>query len=241
MIVAHTYSVIFMNKLITHKKAPTILLIQDLEVTASELIYHCNANYAQALFQAGALPLLAPFIEDLIPNLIDQSDGILFSGSAPGSGSSSIRTDFEKKLLAAAFDRGIPVLGICHGMQIIGELLGAKVEDIQGAEAQSLHLPFSQPNRTAHEVQLGHDSWLRAQHSSETAWVNSFHRQSLVGSGNFHVTALSPDGIVEAIEGRLNSLCIGVQWHPEFQLSEFDKNLLRGFVQAAAQSSLTYT
>ncbi|WP_193495371.1 gamma-glutamyl-gamma-aminobutyrate hydrolase family protein [Nitrincola alkalisediminis] len=226
-----------MNELTTDKKAPTILLIQDLNVTANEHIYHCNANYAQALFQAGALPLLAPFIEDLIPHLIHQSDGILFSGSAPGNGSSSIRTDFEKKLLAAAFDHGIPVLGICHGMQIIGEFLGAKIDDIQDAEVQSLHLPFSQPNRLAHEVQLRHDSWLRAQHDSETAWVNSFHRQSLVGSGNFDVTALSPDGVVEAIEGHLDSLCIGVQWHPEFQLSEFDKNLLRGFVQAAAEYS----
>lgn len=199
--------------------------------------YHCNANYARALYQAGAVPLLAPFIDALIPQLADQSDGILFSGSAPGNDASLLRIEFEKKLLSTALEQGIPIFGVCHGMQIIGEHIGAKISDIQGAESQHLHLPFSPPDRVAHEIHLSQGSWLRNQHHSDTVLVNSFHRQSLVGSGHFRVSALSPDGVIEAIEGEFKSLCIGVQWHPEFQLSEFDKQLLKNFVHAADEFS----
>lgn len=214
---------------------PRILIIQDLQVTPQGSTCHIDANYAAALHAAGALPLCAPFIDALIPQLLDLVDAVLLSGSAPGNNASAQRITFEKNVLESALNREMPVLGICHGMQVIGEYLGASIEDIDDPTAQALHLPFARPDRQAHEIQLSAGSWLRQQYGADQAWVNSFHRQSLTGCGDFLIAATAPDGTIEAIEGRGNALCIGLQWHPEFQLSALDRTLMNGFVAAAAR------
>jgi len=218
---------------------PRILLVQDLRITPTDKIYHINANYAEAIYHAGGMPFFAPFIDTLIPELLDQADGILFSGSAPGNNASAIRIEFEQQLLACSLERAIPVLGICHGMQLIGKYLGARIEDIETPHSQSLHLPYPCPDRHAHEVHLAAGSWIRNQYGRKQSAVNSFHRQSITDDGDFLIAATAPDGTIEAIEGNCKSLCIGVQWHPEFLLSELDRTLMRSFINAAAHNKPT--
>jgi hypothetical protein len=66
--------------------------------------------------------------------------------------------------------------------------------------------------------------------------VNSLHRHALTGSGRFRVVARAPDGVIEAFEGETTGFSLGVQWHPEYRLTAFDRYVLKTFVDRAASA-----
>ncbi|WP_209857321.1 gamma-glutamyl-gamma-aminobutyrate hydrolase family protein [Rhizobium herbae] len=68
-----------------------------------------------------------------------------------------------------------------------------------------------------------------------TAEVNSLHRHALTGAGKFNVLARAPDGVTEAIEALGDAFCLGVQWHPEYRLTEHDRRIVKGFVAKCAE------
>ncbi len=192
---------------------------------------------------AGALPLVIPALGDLIDrdSLLDTVDGLLFTGSpsnvephyynglasAPGTQHDSARDATTLPLIRKAIAAGIPVLGICRGFQEInvafGGTLHQRVQEVAGM------LDHREPADESVEVQYAPRHTVRVQAGGVLAGiglpdeiqVNSIHGQGVQRlAPGLRVEALAPDELVEAfsVENAL-SFALGVQWHPEWQVS----------------------
>lgn len=231
-------------------RKPLILMTPDLLETsdaATEREYVVRVNYAEAIAEAGGIPLILPYEMNGISAALAIADGILITGARPGVEVPAQRSDFEKALVRHAMDLGKPLLGICHGMQLIGESLGGTfVMDLPPTFAgeETAHMPRRIPDDLAHEIAIEPNSVLAASTGDGKASVNSLHRHALTGSGRFRVVARAPDGVIEAIEGETSGFTLGVQWHPEYRLTDLDRHVIETFVDRAAselQSSIEGT
>lgn len=222
------------------RKAPVILMTPDLEEAAiafSERSYIVRANYAEAIAEAGGIPLILPYVRERLSDLIALADGILVTGALPGVHITGERRAFEMALVDAGMKAGKPLLGICHGMQLIGEVLGGTLcSELPPGDVS--HLPQMVPDTLAHAITLDTSTrfltGLTADHEDQSFWVNSLHQHALVGEGRFNVIARSPDGVIEAFEGHTPGFCMGVQWHPEYRLTNLDRHILASFIQHCA-------
>lgn len=189
-----------------------------------------RSNYAQALAEAGGLALVLPADPAQLADALDLADGVLISGTVPGTIADPARRTFEKTLIETALARDKPMLGICHGMQMIGEALGGRVltDDPALLAEVSLHIPKPVPDVPAHPVEILPGSLLASCHDGGPVLVNSLHRHRLAEGGEFRVTARAPDGVIEAIEGP--GFCLGLQWHPEYRLSPLDRRIFAAFI-----------
>lgn len=221
-------------------RKPLILMTPDLLETSdatAEREYVVRVNYAQAIAEAGGVPLILPYELDAISAALAIADGILITGARPGIEVPAQRSDFEKALVRHAMDLGKPLLGICHGMQLIGESLGGTfVTDLPATSAgdETAHMPRDIPDGLAHEIAIEPNSVLAASTGDGKASVNSLHRHALTGSGRFRVVARAPDGVIEAFEGETAGFTLGVQWHPEYRLTDLDRHVIETFVDRAA-------
>ena len=145
------------------------------------------------------------------------------------------RDEPELFLVREAFHRQIPMLGICRGIQVMAAALGGKVwQDIysqykgQGARSKEQekcaapcplikHSQDMPRDYASHTVSIKEGSLLQDIFDEKTTLaVNSFHHQAVREAGpHLCVSALSPDGIIEAVESSEHKALLGVQWHPE--------------------------
>ncbi len=214
---------------------PVILVTPDLNEMPDRLTeteYVVRTNYADAIAKAGGVPLILPYEAAHIAAALAIADGILLSGARPGAEVADRRRRFERQLVEAALKAGKPLLGICHGMQMIGEYLGG-VLVCELPPGSGFHIPRPVPDELAHEIVIEPDSRLAGWAGADTIRVNSLHRHVLSGHGRFRVTARAPDGVIEAFEGETEVFCLGVQWHPEYRLTAFDAQILKAFVDSA--------
>lgn len=227
-------------------RRPVVLMTADLEDQATqpgvrtEREYRLRANYADAVAEAGGMPLILPFHDEHLDAVLALADGVLVTGTAPGAVVAPERLAFERRLVAGAIAVGLPLLGICHGMQLIGECLGGRVvrDDPKLLAQVTPHIPAPVADVLAHEVELQSGSRLAAWYPARRAQVNSLHRHALADNGRYRVAALAADGVVEAIEGLADAFCLGVQWHPEYRLTDLDRHILQHFVaQSAARAA----
>jgi len=173
---------------------------------------------------------------DVDPKLYGEARHDTFQAAETG------RDDFEIKLARAAVVKGIPLLAICRGMQVLNVAMGGTLfQDIPSQVTGALEHSVPQPRAgSAHEVWVSKGSQLStllADHmeDGETCHVNSRHHQSVKDAAKgFDVTATSPDGVVEAMEKIDAPFCVAVQWHPEnfWRTGEF-RELFEGLVKAA--------
>jgi putative glutamine amidotransferase len=176
---------------------------------------------------------------DVDPKLYGETRHDTFQAAETG------RDDFEIALARAAVAKGIPLLAICRGMQVLNVAMGGTlVQDIPTQVTGALDHSVPQPrHHIAHEVWVAKGSQLAtllADHmeDGETCHVNSRHHQSVKQAANgFEVTATSPDGVIEAMEKPGGPFCVAVQWHPEnfWRTGEF-RELFQGLVQAATKA-----
>jgi putative glutamine amidotransferase len=213
--------------------------------------YALRQNYCDAVAAAGGLAVVLPHDAGAAAAYLDLIDGLVVTGGAfdvdpalfGDAGRHATvktkdrRTAFEWAIVKGALDRNKPVLGICGGEQLLNVVLGGTL--IQ-------HIPDTVPNALAHEQpnprdEAGHDvavapgTMLAGIVGAERLAVNSAHHQAVrsVAPGAV-VNATAPDGVIEGIEDRRYRFCLGVQWHPEFHISEGDRRLFAAFVAAAA-------
>lgn len=217
-------------------------------------------SYMNAISQAGGEPLciVRPDTEELL-SLLKGADGILLVGGCDidpeyyrekNAGQSQEidhqRDRVELSLVAHAREQGIPLLGICRGMQIINVAFGGSLyQDIAtlmpGAEKHYLckdekgnDMPR---NYLAHGVTITEGSLLSTVTERTTLEVNSLHHQGVHRLGSeLRASAHAPDGLVEAIE--LSSptdhpFLLGVEWHPEELKDEPSQQIFAAFIAAA--------
>ena len=185
--------------------------------------------YFRQVVAAGGTPLLIPPVSDrdVLVNTLEHIDGLLLSGGAdinplwtgeepsPRLGHINATRDLPELLITRlAYNRQIPILGICRGIQTLAVALDGKVT--QDITAKIRHSQDADRNEKTHSVSLKADSILHDLYQSEKILVNSFHHQAVSDPGKrFRITATAPDGIIEAIESREYKQVMGVQWHPE--------------------------
>ena len=221
-------------------------------------------QYYMSVVRAGGTPVIIPPVadKDVIINTLDKIDGLvltgggdinpLWAGEEPSPrlhGINHMRDKAELQTVRLAYNRQIPMLGICRGIQTLVTALDGEVDqDIaesfaaahgagRAAEAagHSLikHSQDADRSEPTHTVRISRESVLYSLYKTETLAVNSIHHQAVRASGRrFSVSAKAPDGVIEAIESSEFKPFIGVQWHPEW-LGESGQVLFRWLVDRA--------
>lgn len=219
----------------------------------SDLDATLRDRYYKQIVAAGGTPVIIPPVanKEVIVNTLEQLDGLILTGGAdynplwmgeePSTHLHGINRERDlAELLTArlAFNRQIPTLGICRGIQTLAIALGGKVaQDIQEAASPGTviikHAQDADRSEPTHSVRIADGSILSGIYEGETIHVNSFHHQAVAQPGpHFRITATAPDGTVEAIESTEHKAVIGVQWHPEW-LEEEGRRLFKWLVDCA--------
>ena len=207
--------------------------------------------YVDAIVRAGGLPvILPPLAPRLAAALLDAVDGLCIPGgpdihpSLYGHdahamlGPTEPELDaFELALVTEALERGMPLLGICRGAQMINVAMGGTLHQhlpacVDGALAHRQDVDLA---RSTHPVRVADGSRLAAVVGRDLAEVNSLHHQAVerLGEG-LEAVAWAPDGVVEAIEGSGDAFLLGVQWHAEGLVERpGERRLLAAFVASA--------
>ncbi len=214
-----------------------------------------SSNYVDSVRLAGGIPLMLPMVgeKEVLKGYLDVIDGLLITGGDEGVnpqlyGENPVkelecicleRDDYETYLFTSALEYGMPILGICRGMQLMNVAAGGSLyQDIFTQIKDSLgHLPKQMPvDALYHKVLLQENSILKEVFETSELMVNSFHHQAVKKLAvSFKASALSLDNIIEAIEHQDHCFAVGVQWHPEDlakKHSHFLK-LFESFVAAA--------
>ncbi|MCF0202474.1 MAG: membrane dipeptidase, partial [Bacteroidaceae bacterium] len=183
--------------------------------------------YYDCVERAGGAPVLLPPTTDesTIKAQLDMLDGILFSGGgdynpllwgeepSPLLGGINAERDKAELLTARlAYNRNIPMLGICRGLQTIVAAFGGRIMQDISHKATVKHSQNAVRSEATHTVRLtGGEGKV-----PKTLRVNSFHHQVAETVGEkLTVTAVSPDGFIEAVESSEHKPIVAVQWHPE--------------------------
>ncbi len=215
-----------------------------------------DLDYVEGVLEAGGAPIVLPPVGGArnVEALVGAMDGLLLSGGSdldpkyygeewlPEMGATIPgRDEFEMALVAAALRRGIPIFGICRGLQVLNVALGGTLyQDISaqlGAEA-SQHRQTTRKWQPAHEIEVREGSWVGEAMGETGVKVNSYHHQAVkdLASG-LVVSATSADGVIEAVESRDfgDQWLFGVQWHAEAmrKVGVEHRNLFAALVSAA--------
>lgn len=196
------------------------------------------------------MPLIAAHLDaDEIDDLLDAVDGVVISGGqdldpavydSPNTSSYKARAEsdtFDLALTERAVERGIPVLGVCRGAQIVNVAFGGDlVQEVQiegGTDHPTYKEMWPDLRGHRHDVDVVAGTRLAEIYRSGNLTVNSLHHQAIgrLGEGVV-VTATAPDGVIEAVE-HVNADVVAVQWHPEMLGAEDGDALFADLVARA--------
>jgi len=165
-----------------------------------------------SIIQSGGIPIgilplnvgLNDFNEELF-SLIKKLDGIIFQG-----GDSFYKYEYE--CLKYAHEQSIPTLGICLGMQMMGCLFNGDLIKISNCNHKQKNKKY------VHDIFIKKDSLLYLIFKTDRIKVNSRHKDTIINP-DLEITAISTDGLIEALEDKSKKFFLGVQWHPESMTS----------------------
>ncbi len=211
--------------------------------------YALRQNYADAVVEAGGVPLALPHEPDQANDYLDIIDGLVITGGAfdvdpsifgagerhPTVVTKDRRTAFELAATRGAVERDMPLLGICGGQQLLHVALGGTLiqhipDEIPEALAHEQPNPRDEPG---HSVSVLPGTLLHRIVGADSLDVNSAHHQAAKdASDEIIINAVAPDGVIEGIEAIGKRFCLGVQWHPEYKVSAGDGAIFQAFIDA---------
>lgn len=210
--------------------------------------------YLTALRRTGALPVVLPLgLEPAgLEALLGHLDGLVLSGGGdlhPDNYSGSrhpkvaeIDTDrdsMELQTASLAVQAGLPLLGVCRGLQVLNVALGGSLfEDLldqrPGSERHDFGGEFPR-NYEAHPVQIQPGTRLAEILQQDNLPVNSLHHQGIRElAPDLTPSAHAPDGLIEAFEIKAHPYALAVQWHPEWMQNRLVMQALFASLTAAA-------
>ncbi|MER8886926.1 gamma-glutamyl-gamma-aminobutyrate hydrolase family protein [Mesorhizobium sp. M0816] len=236
-------------------RLPRIGITPDInDIVAPETEYVVRRNYADAVSQAGGLPLILPY-GDIVEEYLDAIDGLLVTGGMfdidPALYRQTarkpyvvkpVRTEFERAMIEKALSRRMPTLGVCNGMQLLAVCLGGQlVQDISTEVGGAFeHKPEQSATIAQHQIEIIARSRHLVCPEGTSYAVNSVHHQAVLPSEAYKPIAVSPDGVIEAVEANAGGFAVGVQWHPEYGVGQIDNIVWSGFLAAAKEYSLRH-
>lgn len=217
----------------------------DDEKTASFLIR--GSNLRTSIIEAGGTPFLLlpqqilnyqdyPMLE--VPKITEQEkknslellemcDGIILPGGDEW-------TYLDELAVQYAIKTKTPILGICLGMQLMG--IDQEISRMKRLKDTS----HKSKEQYVHDIKIRKDSNLYKIIEKDQVKVNSRHIHTIIPSKNWEISAISKDGVVEAIEKNQHPFCIGLQWHPEDLNDEISKKIFEIFVKACKNTKKEY-
>ncbi len=223
--------------------------------------FYLARYYSEAVEAAGGAPVHISLIpkRNYISAVMDDLDGVLLPGSDsdvdplrygaephPQLGSvHAIKDETDLLVLEEIEQRGLPLLAICFGMQVLNVSRGGTlIQDIPSQWPAAIkHQQGAPRDRRSHAIKVAGSGLLATLAETESVLVNSHHHQALEQVGeNLVATAWASDGLIEAIEdSRPERFALGVQWHPEigWETDSLSKALFAGFIAAARRDAAT--
>lgn len=212
--------------------------------------YALRQNYADSVVRAGGLPMALPHEPALAADMVGRIDALIVTGGAFDVDPALFgardrhetvvtkdrRTAFELAAVRHALAADKPVLGICGGHQLLNVALGGTLiqhipDSVENALAHEQPNPRNEPG---HAVAIDPDTLLSRLVGTSRLMVNSAHHQAIDAiAPEARRNAVAEDGVIEGIEHPGYRFCIGVQWHPEFEITDGDRAILAGLVEAA--------
>lgn len=205
-------------------------------------------TYPEAVLRAGGVPVLLPPLEP-VAAAVDRLDALVLSGGPdldprhygaepdPRTGLPRPERDAaELAILHRALDAGIPVLGVCRGIQVLNVALGGTLtQHLPDALGHTGHNP-TPGVFGAVDVRIEPGTRVHRALGVDTVSVKCHHHQGVDElADGLTVTALAADGTVEAVELDGHAFVVGVQWHPEQDPQADDVGLFAALVRAAAR------
>ncbi|MDA7815650.1 gamma-glutamyl-gamma-aminobutyrate hydrolase family protein [Porticoccaceae bacterium] len=226
---------------------PLVAVSADRALNGAHQYHSAGEKYLTAVSDgAGCLPMILPALNDQagIDSILGRVDGVLLTGgysniephhygqqAAPGEDSrDAARDSANLALIPQIIAAGIPVLGICRGMQefnvAMGGTLHQRVYEIDGMldHREDKTAPVEVQYGLAHVVDVQANGLLASIYRDNKPMVNSVHGQGIdqLAEG-LTIEALAEDGLVEAVSvTEAKSFALAVQWHPEWQVRNND-------------------
>ena len=229
----------------TAKRKPVVLMSMGAQERKGHDYQVMTHKYITPLVEiAGCVPVLVPTCcgTDDLEQYLDMAHGVYLTGAGsnidptlygqenltPEKGQDRDRDLFDLPLIKAAIARGLPVFGICRGMQEINVALGGDIHQKVYAEPgfndhrENPEDPVAVQYAEAHKVRIEPNSWLARVLGRDEIGVNSLHGQGIktLGKG-LEPLARAEDGLIEAFHApSLSPFLFAVQWHPEWQAAQ---------------------
>jgi putative glutamine amidotransferase len=242
----------------------TATLKEDADAVAERPLgrfVRADLDYVEGVTGAGGVPVVLPPTgnEGAAESVLHSLDGLLLSGGSdldPGYyGEEPLpelgitlpeRDAFEMALVGQALRRGMPVFGICRGMQVLNVALGGTLyQDLPSQWERDVlkHRQDTPKWQPTHEVRVTNGSYMAEVMGREMVKVNSYHHQGVKDLAQGLVaTGYSSDGVVEAVEAENLSerWLLGVQWHAEAMrgAGPQQESLFEAHVSAAERHAL---
>ncbi len=214
---------------------------------------YLKQHYYECVENAGAMPIAIPITERLerVDRYCDLLDGVLFVGGEdvnpevygepldPLCKPQNPRRDqWEIRLMLAAFQRRLPILGICRGLQVMNVAFGGTLfQDLSYMPGATNHSQVGERDfSTRHPVTIESGTLLHSIVGETEIETNTSHHQAIkkLGAG-LKVSAYSLDRVIEAVES--DGFTLGVQWHPEaWDYDAVSRKIFAAFVAAANHS-----
>lgn len=237
-----------------HKK-PIIGIVLDSAVDsqkysfAAKPWYALRKCYAEAVSLGGGVPVFLSHDISHIESFLSFIDGLLIPGGDEDINpkfynqeitSSKVkvndsRASFELLIAQRALDMNMPIFGICNGLQLLNVALGGTLIQHIPDVIKHSEINHEQPppkDKPSHAISVMEDTMLFEIAEGKREFdVNSTHHQAIdIPGKGVVVSAISPDGVIEAIEVPNYNFVIGVQWHSEYLNTDLDHKLFSAFV-----------
>ncbi len=212
---------------------PIIGLTMQYDSSINRGVNRINCEYINVVLEGGGIPVVIPNLTtiDDVDRYVSLLDGIIFTGGEdigshyfgeePVKEVTHISHDRDKTEMALfqkVYEKGIPIFGICRGMQLINIALGGTVYQDIYSMIENVHGHTTEINLQEgyHSINISKETMMYEIFGKEKIFVNSLHHQALKDLGkDLKVTATATDGIIEAVESTNERVILGVQFHPE--------------------------
>ncbi|MBF7096595.1 gamma-glutamyl-gamma-aminobutyrate hydrolase family protein [Alkalibacter mobilis] len=207
-----------------------------------------GTKYTRKIHLAGGIPLLIPArpqLNDDITRILTKMDGLVLAGGVdlhPNYYGEEpvkdlgyvdvIRDSFEIALVENALELGIPIFGICRGMQLLNVAMGGNLYQNIDTEIDDhiQHMQKSGDGSGIHSIHVDSNSFL-SHICAEKSFVNSFHHQAIKNlADGLEAVAWSKDRLIEAVVHGTKDNVFGVQWHPEEMRDEKSQKIFNYFI-----------